>query len=242
MKCKQIKAFWKRIKIGFWRRIAICVAMILSVAIFNAFDYPLIRLTAIIGALVSGELLVYCYVPFYLDQIGFLFRNKASERPLPDEIADLAKKMGMNITKMKLIPKICNAGVRGNQLFVGEELLKKLDLSQLKAVVAHEFGHIKGKHAIVQFLYILPIMVYLWLNWHNLPPAMMELGLFAYMIIALIPIYWEFEKRADLAAVRYVGKEPIKSALLTLVEKDKLDELSETHPSVRKRLKWIDEA
>ena len=70
----------------------------------------------------------------------------------------------------------------------------------------------------------------------------MDLGLFAYLTIALVPIQWWFEKRADLAAVRYVGKQAMKSALLALEDKNTLYEPSETHPPTSKRLQWIDAA
>jgi len=240
MRGEQLKAFWKQIKIGFWKRLIVCFALIFSVTLFNAFGYPIVKLAATIGMLITAELLVLCYFPFYVNQIGLIFRTKATERPLPDEIAALSREMGLKIRKMKTIPKMCNAYARGNQVFVGEELLNKLDLAQLKAVLAHEFGHIKGKHMTIQLLYMLPIAAYLSLNWHNLPPIMLNLGLFAYMIVAMIPIQWELERRADLTAAKYVGKEAIKSALLAIEDKDKLNEPSETHPPTSKRLKWLD--
>jgi Zn-dependent protease with chaperone function len=71
---------------------------------------------------------------------------------------------------------------------------------------------------------------------------MVELGMIAYIIVALVLVYWCFEKDADLTATKYVGKESLKSALLALMEKDKLNEPSETHSPVNKRIKWIDEA
>lgn len=242
MKGKQFSVLWKWVKIGFRKRLAICIALIFSVSLYNSFSYPLVRVAAAIGTLITAELLVVSYVPFYLNQMGLLFKIKAVERPLPEEMVSLAEKMGLKIQKMKTLPNICNAFVRGKQLFVGEDLLRKLDMPQLKAVCAHEFGHIKGRHMIIQCLYLLPIMVYLWLTWNNLPPIMMELGLFAYMTVMLMPLHWEFEKRADYAAVRYVGKKAMSSALLTLEKKETLDEPSETHPPTSKRLKWIEEA
>ena len=141
---------------------------------------------------------------------------------------------------MKKLPKICNAFVRGKELYVGEPLLERLDAEEVKAVVAHEFGHIKGRHMFIQIFYILPILACVAPSWSRLPPAMLERGLFAYMMIALVPIQWRFEKRADFAAVKHVGKEPLKSALLKLIKKDALNEASETHPAINQRIKWID--
>jgi Zn-dependent protease with chaperone function len=150
--------------------------------------------------------------------------------------------MGLKIEKMKTIPNICNAYVRGGQLFVGEELLRKLNFDQSKATFAHEFGHIKGKHAIVLPLCMLPILTYMCSIWYSLDPMMRFLGLLAYMVLAIVPIQWELERRADRMAIKYVGKEAIKSALLALEERERMDEPSETHPPTSKRLKWIDEA
>ena len=237
VKGKQLKGLWKWVKIGFRKRLAICIALIFSLSLYNSFSYPLVRVATAISTLITAELFVVSYVPFYLNQMGLLFKIKAVERPLPEEIVSLAKRMGLKIQKMKTLPNICNAYVRGKQLFVGEDLLKKLNMPQLKAVCAHEFGHIKGKHVIIQGLYLLPIIAYLWLTWNSLPPIMMELGLFAYMIVMLLPLHWEFEKRADHAAVRYVGKKAISSALLMIEKKETLDEPSETHPPTSKRLK-----
>jgi Zn-dependent protease with chaperone function len=148
--------------------------------------------------------------------------------------------MGLKINKIKVIPKIFNAYARGKDVFVGEESLRKLDLYQLKALFAHEFGHVKGHHNLIQLLYISPIVAYLWLTWHNLPPIMLDLGLVAYLTVAMIPLAWELERRADRTAVKYVGKEPMKSTLLAMEESGKVDEPSETHPPISKRLKWID--
>lgn len=242
MRAGQAKGLWKWVKIGFSKRLAISSALICSISFYNSFSDPLVRFVAALSTLVTAELYVVCYVPFYLNQMELLFRIKTVERTLPDEIVTLAKSMGLKIQKMKTMPNICNAYVRGKQLFVGEELLKKADMPQLKAVCAHEFGHIKGKHTIIQFLYMIPIIAYLWVSWSNLPPIMMELGLFAYMMVTLIPLHWECERRADIAAARYIGKEAIKSALLLIEKKDTINEPSETHPPTSKRLKWIEEA
>ena len=56
----------------------------------------------------------------------------------------------------------------------------------------------------------------------------------------MIPINWWLEGRADKIAAKYVGKEYIKSALLTLADKKNLNEPSETHPPIMKRIKLIE--
>ena len=239
----QLKWFWKSFKIGFKGRLAVCIALTASLTIFNFFDFAFLRFAASMAILVTAEMFVISYFPFFWDNFVFIFKsNKAREVPLPDELRILAKKMGLKITKMKIFPKIYNAYARGNQLYIGEAMLEKLDSEQIKAVAAHEFGHIKGRHMILQIVYILPILAVVWLSWSRLPSVMLERGLFAYMMVAMVPIHWWVEKRADLAAITYVGKEAFKSVLLTFAENGKLNAASETHPAVSMRLKWISEA
>ena len=164
---------------------------------------------------------VFCYIPFYLGNIKLMLKRRKIEVPLPDEIAILAKNMGLKISRMTIFPDVCNAYASGKKLFMGQKLLDKLDAKQIEAVAAHEFGHIKGRHNVAQMLYILPIIIFLWLNWNTLPTGILYLGLFAYVMVALVPIHWTIERKADRAAAKYVGKEAFKSALLAISEKDK---------------------
>jgi Zn-dependent protease with chaperone function len=168
---EDLKGLWRRVKIGFWKRITICLVVVISVSLFNAITYPVLRLAAVIGTSVAAGLMFLSYFPLYFGQLRLILRNRATEVPLPDEIVSLARTMGLKIKKMKLIPKICNAYIRGGQLFVGEGLLAKLNLDQFRAVAAHEFGHMKGKHATVVLLFMLPILLYVSLIWQDLPQS-----------------------------------------------------------------------
>lgn len=238
---EQAKNFWHSFKIGFKGRLLVCIGLVLSVAVFDSISFPIIRLVASITILVTAELFVLCYVPFYIDNIKFVLKRNKIEVPLPDEIASLAKNMGLKISKMTVFPEVCNAYATGTKLFMGQKLLAKLDAEQIKAVAAHEFGHIKGRHNIAQFLYIFPLIIALGLSWNTLPAIMLYLGVIAYIMVALVPLHWLIEKKADKAAAKYVGKEAFKSALLAISEKDKINEASETHPAIKQRIKWIDE-
>jgi Zn-dependent protease with chaperone function len=240
-KSEHIQGFLKSFKIGFKGRLLICFALVVSVNLFNAFSSPLVRLAATITIMITAEFLVFCYVPFYLDNLRLMLKRKKIEVPLPDEIAALAKNMGLEISKMTIFPDVCNAYANRNKLFMGQKLLEKLNAEQIKAIAAHEFGHIKGRHTLAQLLYVLPITLCLCLSWSKLPPAILEIGFIAYIMLALVPLHWMIEKKADQAAAKYVGKEQFKSALLAIVEKEKINEPSETHPPISQRLKWIDE-
>ena len=61
-------------------------------------------------------------------------------------------------------------------------------MDQIKATAAHEFGHMKGKHMIVHFLCILPILTYVLLLWNNVPLIMLYFGGFAYVTVVLVPV------------------------------------------------------
>jgi len=61
-----------------------------------------------------------------------------------------------------------------------------------------------------------------------------------FLLVVLIPVNWLVEFDADKFAVKLVGKEYIKSALLKLVDADRFEEPSETHPSAAERVKRID--
>lgn len=171
MKSKLLRTLWKGIRIGFKKRITICYLLLVSIAVFVSFSNPLVKLAATFSAIITADFMVYCYVPFYVDQLSFLlrFRNKAIELPLPNEISALAKRMNVKIEKMKILPKICNAFALGNQFFIGEDLIKKLDSEEIIGVSAHEFEHIRGKHSIIKVLYILPIVAFFLAFWQNVP-------------------------------------------------------------------------
>ncbi len=66
--------------------------------------------------------------------------------------------------------------------------------------------------------------------------------LFGYIATAIVPINWLLEFKADVTASKYVGKNAMKSALFALGHENSLNEPSETHPAINKRLKHIDKS
>ena len=99
----------KKVRIGFWNRIITCAVVVTGISFLNAFGYSLLGLAGLFAASVASGLMLLFYSSFYFDRLRFLFGNRATERPLPQEILMLAANMGVKITKMKAIPKICNA-------------------------------------------------------------------------------------------------------------------------------------
>ncbi|MGD0804483.1 MAG: M48 family metalloprotease [Candidatus Bathyarchaeia archaeon] len=243
MKTDYANTVWFGIKkLGFTNRIRVCLTVALGVALFNAFNSPYIKLLSLIVFLIGAELFVYSYVPGYVNNLQMIF-VKSSEQPLPRELKKLAADMGVKVKTMKVVPELFNAFVRGSSLYVGEKLLLKLNMEQITSVVAHEFGHIKGKHAVVILMYTLPISGYLALSWSNVPLIMLYVGTFAYLMIATIPIQWWAEFKADQYGAKYTNKDSMISALAALeVDIVKQNEPCESHPAISKRIKRIRES
>lgn len=63
----------------------------------------------------------------------------------------------------------------------------------------------------------------------------------AFLFLAMIPVNWLAELRADKVAVKFEGKENMQSALLKLTKQEEQDQPSETHPSIKQRIKRIEE-
>jgi len=239
---KALSRFWKKIKAGFRVRQIVCCCVVISAVFFGFFAYPLIKLLWGIAFLVSSELFVLMYVPSFISNYWLLLTHtKAIERPMPKEFSYLAEKAGVTIKKFKTKPRLRNAYVFGKTLVIGELLLEELTKAEILGVVGHEFGHIKGRDGLLRPLFILPILALALLGWGNLPPQMSSIALLAYTMVMMTPINWHLECKADKFSRDLVGKDAIKSALLHLGKKDKIDEPSESHPSTAKRIKKLDE-
>lgn len=239
---KTLSRFWKKIKAGFRTRQIVCCFVVISAVFFGLFLHPLIKLIWGIMFLVSSELFVVMYVPSFVSNYWLLLTHaKTIERPMPKEFADLAEKVGVTIDKFKTKPGLRNAYVFRKTLVIGEPLLEELSGIGIMGVAGHELGHIKGRDGIFRPLFALPIVALALFSWSNLPPIMSSIALLAYTMVVMTPINWHFEYKADKFAKNILGKDSIKLALLHLGRKEKIDEPSEFHPSIAKRIKKLDE-
>lgn len=158
-------------------------------------------------------------------------------RPLPDEmrrrLRRLAARMGVRVRDIRAIPgraqQVANAAQIGaipglRYVVVTDYLLEQLEPEQVDAVVAHEFGHVRGHHLAVKLLSVLGV-------WAALEAALV--GATATTdsgsaLLLLIPVFVAFplgllvvqglvgvrlEERADDAAARTVGGARLASAL-----------------------------
>lgn len=176
--------------------------------------------------------------------------------PVPKEIKQLSKRMGTSISKIRIIEsKERNAFATPKCITFTNKLWKDLTHNQIMAVAAHELGHLKGRHLFYRIVLVMLAVIpvpFLWARFtmpilfneaitQVLFQGMTEVALLAFTIVMMIPICWVSEIKADEAAARFVGKENIKSALIKLAEKKDATQPSETHPSIRERIKHIDE-
>jgi Zn-dependent protease with chaperone function len=173
--------------------------------------------------------------------------------PITREIAGLSNLTGAKLKDLGFV-KEETAYVYGKSLVLGIDLVKKLSLVERQAVVAHELGHINGRHGLWKAFLMLPIIgfgLYSFSKFStpiffNEPTTqivasiMLNIGILALVMFSTIPVNWILELRADRFAAKFAGKENIKSALSKLGTAKNRKEASETHPSIVERLKAID--
>lgn len=183
----------------------------------------------------------------------------------------LFAKAGIKRAKLYLQPtkekKIANAMVVGlvkPKVFVSDYYLENAEPSEIEAVIAHEIGHLKQKHVIKRLLYIVvsicvvnlagPLMEwyedYLGNEINAILGLVIILALFIlYMSVGLLKYYRYQEKKADEFAINIGIRPEIMITALTKLAKlnhtvtnlKKLDEGFQTHPSMAKRIKHIEE-
>ncbi len=160
--------------------------------------------------------------------------------------------------------KVANAMVAGilpdnRYIILTEGLLENLDKDEIKAVMAHEIGHIKGKHlwidaylSIGWFAFWLGV-VYLFgrlgIPVLSSPDSFLVVflgALLTYEYVIAAKIALRNELKADEYAAGIVGREPTARALEKLAELNlipkktgKLFNVLTSHPSIEERIKHV---
>jgi len=184
-----------------------------------------------------------------------LLSREGLEIPVPQEIVKLQKEMGVRIKSLKVVDGLNTVCITlWKEVLVGKRVLEALTRDEFKAILAHEFAHQKGKHTIWRVLLTIPLYFIPIFSWSNLCfPVLINMlftqviitilactSIFAFMVVMMTPIDWTLELKADKTAAKYAGKENIKSALLKLTSKEKLEHPTETHPSTLERIRKLD--
>ena len=162
---------------------------------------------------------------------------------------------------------VANAAVAGiapwsRKIFLTEALLKHFPTDEIEAIVAHEFGHIRYKHILTYLMFLIAYFLsyaiyYIYIgqtlesivSTSSLLPAIgLVFFVFSYFVIIFRALSRRFEHQADLYAVTLTGKsEALQLALVRLAYLNymprsiqRLFELFQTHPSVDRRIKFIE--
>lgn len=245
---------WNFIRANFKKRSILYAIVVYSLTIFGSFPTFEVKLLFLLLFFTASGFFMPIYAAHFLSRVQqILLYIKREKIPIPDEMRELAGRIGGSFKELGIV-KGHNAYVIGKTLILGTETLEQLDFNQIQAVVAHESGHIKEKHGLFRFLAMVLLLLIPWYSWSKLYSpifftesltqimltVMVSIAFLAYMTFVMIPVNWYLEIRADRIAARLVGKEHIKSALLSFGRSQNLDEPSEDHPSIFERLKQIE--
>ena len=220
-----------------------------------------------IAIMMSLILLAYIYAPLLL---GLIWRTTPlTDANLKNRLHRLAAQDNIRYKDIVIwqAESVANAAVAGiapwsRQIFLTAALLKHFSDDEIEAIVAHEFGHVRYKHIltylmflIVYFLSYAIYYIYIGQPLESIPSTsslLPAIGLVffisLYFVIIFRALSRRFEHQADLYAVALTGKpEALELALVRLAYLNytprsiqRLFELFQTHPSVDRRIKFIE--
>ncbi len=220
-----------------------------------------------IALMMSLIFLAYIYAPLLL---GLIWRTTPlTDVNLRTKLHRLAAQDNIKYKDIVIwqTESVANAAVAGiapwsRQIFLTDALLQHFSDDEIEAVVAHEFGHIRYKHIltylmfmIVYFLSYAIYYTYIGGPLESLPSTsslLPAIGLVffisLYFVIIFRALSRRFEHQADLYAATLTGKpDALQLALARLAYLNctprsiqRLFELFQTHPSVDRRIKFIE--
>ena len=249
-----LSELWSFIKASFKKRLVLYEIVVYSVTLSGALPNLLVSLFCLGTFWGSCALFMPVFTSRFVSQLRFLLAGKdEADQRVKDEVNGIAEEMGVKIRNVRVAKGLCNAYIRFGSLVLGAELLKRLSCSERQAVIAHELGHAKEKHAWISSvafsaLPALPLWTWSKLYWpvilnqqftQIMLHVMIGIALIAYMMLVMVPLNWYLEIRADRIAARVTGKGNIVSALLAIVNRESFDVPSEDHPAVSERIKLI---
>lgn len=220
-----------------------------------------------IALMMSLIFLAYIYAPLLL---GLIWRTTPlTDVNLRARLHRLAAQDNIKYKDIVIwqTESVANAAVAGivpwsRQIFLTDALLQHFSDDEIEAVVAHEFGHVRYKHIltylmfmIVYFLSYAIYYIYIGGPLESLPstsslvPAVgLVFFISLYFVIIFRALSRRFEHQADLYAAALTGKpDALQLALARLAHLSctprsiqRLFELFQTHPSVDRRIKFIE--
>lgn len=249
-----LNTLWNFIKLNFNKRLVLYEIGVSSFVLSGIFPNSLVSSFCLFICLTTYMLLTPFLASTFTFQLRSLFAKKyEADQNIRKEVSEVADQLGAKVEKVYIVKGLCNAYVRFHTLYIGEELLNRLNYYTRKAVFAHELGHIKERHLWFKIpATVVPMVLPLW-SWRSLQwpiiinelftqlmlVILIEIVLLTYLIVFNIPINWYLEMRADRLAVQIAGKAATISALLAIVRKEKIKTPSEDHPAISERIKQI---
>ncbi|WP_238026694.1 M48 family metalloprotease [Metallosphaera javensis (ex Hofmann et al. 2022)] len=171
---------------------------------------------------------------YFLMPAVFLKRFRSLEDPTLNE---LRLRTGIRFSlKVKEDPLVNAFSLPNNVIVVTSGLVNE-GVDNLRSAIAHELGHLRGKHHLKTFLSLLGITVAS-LYLLNLD-VMLGLALMFAGIVVVRYISRHFEYLADKYAIELVGRDEYIRLLALHVNPGEKQSLLSTHPTVLNRLKKI---
>jgi Zn-dependent protease with chaperone function len=169
----------------------------------------------------------------------------------PDLYELLQKMMNkFEIPKIRIFikPKLNNAMIFGNFVFIGDPLIKMFTKDELEVIIAHEFSHKYLRHSLSSFflsmIFMLPLLYFLYtFNPKNTVSAILLLiGLlifiYGFRIRNWINLHQEIN--ADILAVFHTNKtKELQNALMKMEIRDLTSRPSFIHSLFMNGILWI---
>ena len=220
-----------------------------------------------IALMMSLIFLAYIYAPLLL---GLIWRTTPlTDVNLRTKLHRLAAQDNIKYKDIVIwqTESVANAAVAGiapwsRQIFLTDALLQHFSDDEIEAVVAHEFGHIRYKHILTYLMFMIVYFLsyaiyYTYIggpleslpSTYSLVPAVgLVFFISLYFVIIFRALSRRFEHQADLYAAALTGKpDALQLALARLAYLNctprsiqRLFELFQTHPSVDRRIQFIE--
>lgn len=217
----------------------LCVGAVFGGATAFAPDHGATRSAFFVGLYATVLLLVQLVLgPLLIVAV----RARPLSAPMTERLARLARDMDVKVPKLRSFDgteqKVANALQAGmlpglRYVLVSDYLTDNASPDELDAVVAHEFGHLRGRHLLIKLGGVL-------LGWIFFAALYLAIGGYqgsSSVVLAFVPLLVgmfvgqllvngligvRLEKRADDAALTAVGAEPLIAAL------ERLSQLNDT--------------
>lgn len=249
---------WQILRASFSRRLCIYYAVVTCFTFFGSIPSAQFKLPFLFAFFPLASLFLIIFSRNFLYpsiKLSWL-SMKAPKLPVPIQFKQLGERMNTPIEEVKIIEiNEKNAFAMRKGIAFTRGLWNALNHEEIMAVAAHELAHKRGRHMTYKFFAMIGVMTAILIEWTRFTSpillnetitqialqTMIDVALLAFLLVAMIPVSWVAELRADKAAARFAGKENIISALRKLTKPAQQGQSSETHPSTEQRIKCVEE-